>query len=137
MSEVTRRFTLIVDQQVTGDLRRVKSEDSYAHAQIIAFLQELHGDQILCECLIDEHYSDLTIESIGPFWAMQSERLNIYRLKLHSVGNWRILTAGDHQKRSVAILVIMRRDQNYQRDADLIQRLKGSYEKLGYTELGR
>ncbi len=72
MSEVVRRYKLIVDELVLSDLKRIKSEDPYAYPDVIVFIQEIRADQILCESLIDEHYSDATIESISPFWAMQA-----------------------------------------------------------------
>jgi len=136
MSQVNRRFRLIVDQQVANDFARVKKEDQYAHDQLIVFFEELIGDRRLCENLIDEHFSDFSVESISPFWAMQNARLNVYRVKLYNLGKWRILTAGDHKRREVAILAIMHRDQNYERDAELISRLEEAYERLGFTELG-
>ena len=86
MSEVVRRYKLIIDELVSSDLMRIKSEDSYACAETIAFMEEMKADQILCESLIDEHYSDATIESISLFWAMQSDRYNVYRIKLCDVG---------------------------------------------------
>jgi mRNA-degrading endonuclease RelE of RelBE toxin-antitoxin system len=137
MSEVVRRYRLIVDALVYSDIARIKSEDSYACAEIVAFIEEIKADQILCENLIDEHYFDATIENVVPFWAMQSDRLNVYRIKLNHVGKWRILTAGDHRRREVAILAVMHRDQNYEKDKNLIERLRGSYEKLNFGELGR
>jgi hypothetical protein len=137
MSEVDRRYTLVVADAVTADLRRVKEESLHARDQIIIFLQELRGDQILCENLINEHYADATIDSIEPFWFMQRQRLNVYRIKLCMVGNWRILTAGDHHQRKIAILAIMHRQQNYEADAELIERLRDSYARLNFTELGR
>lgn len=137
MSETHRRYELIIDQLVGGDLTRLAEEDRYAHRQIIVFLEELSGDLRLCEELIDEHHSDGAIQSVEPFWFMQQQRLNVYRIKLYLIGKWRILSAGDHRRRQVAILAIMHRDQDYQNDAALILRLKDCYERLGFSELGR
>src|SRR5687767_9824176 len=99
MSEVQRRFQFVVDREVSSDLRRCRLEDRDAFEEIIVLLQELEGALLLCENLIDEHYSDNEIESVQPFWELQKERLNVYRIKLYGVGRWRILTAGDHQAR--------------------------------------
>jgi len=137
MSEVERRFSLIFDKAIAGDLIRVKKEDSYAHAKIIAVLQEYQSGTFPSEDLIDEYFESADIENVVPFWHLQKERKNIYRVKLISVAKWRILTAGDHQANQVAVLAIMHRNQDYESDPILIQRLEKSYETLGYRELGR
>lgn len=137
MSEVERKYKLLVDHNVSQDIRDLKREDPYAHAQVFVLLQELRSDQLLCENLIDENYSDDIIEDIVPFWHLQDSRLNVYRLKMFNAGRWRILVAGDHARREVAILAIMHRGQDYQKDKNLIARLKDSYEKLNFRELGR
>lgn len=136
MSEVDRQFKLLIDDLVSDDLKRVEQQDTYDHDQIVVFLQELKGNQILCEDLINEHHSDLTIQDIKPFWYLQNERLNVYRIKLCMVGAWRVLTAGDHRKKEVAILAVMHRDQDYEADPQLIERLRSSYERLGFNKLG-
>jgi hypothetical protein len=137
MSEVGRRFTLLYDDALDADLDRCQERDRYAYARVLAFLDELEGDTNLCEGLILERYSDPLVHDVEPFWYLQDQRLNVYRVKLVEVGAWRLLTAGDHRTRLVAILALMHRDQNYERDQVLIARLKDSYERLGFHELGR
>lgn len=137
MSEVERRFRLIIDQSAAADLIRVKREDSWAYAKIFALLQEYDAGTFPPEELVDEHFESDEIENISPFWHLQNERLNVYRLKLVSVGGWRILTAGDHVNRQIAVLAVMRRDQNYQADRKLVERIRASYEKLGFRLLGQ
>jgi hypothetical protein len=53
------------------------------------------------------------------------------------VGAWRLLTAGDHRSRTVAVLALMHRDQDYENDQELIERLRESYDRLGFGKLGR
>ncbi|MXP15492.1 hypothetical protein GRI44_12090 [Altererythrobacter confluentis] len=136
MSEIERRFRLIVDQQVGVDLARVRQEDSWAHAQIIALLQEYAAGTFPPEELIDERFESEEIENVEPLWHLQDRRLNVYRLKLVNVGRWRVLTAGDRQSREVAVLAVMHRAQNYQADRPLMDRIKKSYESLGFKPLG-
>lgn len=136
MSQINRRFKLIVDENVAADLIHIKESDPYAHRHILVFLQEIRGDQIACENLVDEYYSDDTIENIVPFWHLQRERLNVHRIKLIEVKGWRIIVAGDHRQREVAIMAIMNRDQDYQNDNQLIKRLRKSYENLCFPRMG-
>lgn len=136
MSQADRRFRLLIDTSAAADLSRVRREDRWAHAQIVAVLQEYESGALPVEELIDEKFESDEIENIKPFWHLQDDRLNVYRIKLVSVNAWRILTAGDYAYREVAVLAIMRRDQNYQSDKALIERLRKSYENFGFKRLG-
>ena len=136
MSQTDRRFRLLIDVSAAADLSRVRREDRWAHAQIVTVLQEYESGALPAEELIDERFESKQIENIKPFWHLQDKRLNVYRIKLVSVNAWRILTAGDHAYREVAVLAIMRRDQNYQSDKALIERLRKSYENFGFKRLG-
>ncbi len=136
MSEIERRYKLYVDDRVAGDLTYVRGVDSYAHKHVLVFLEEINGGQIACQWLVDEYYSDDLIENIEPFWFLQNEKRNIHRIKLVDVKGWRIITAGDHRQREIAVLAIMKRDQDYQSDKALVQRLRDSYEKLCFSRLG-
>lgn len=137
MSQVSRRFRLIFDQAAAADLIRVKEEDPWAHAQIFALLEAYQAGTFPPEELIDEHFVSHEVENVTPFWHLQDRRLNVYRVKLVSVGAWRILTAGDHSAHEVAVLAVMHRSQNYQADAALVARIRSSYERLGFKYLGR
>ncbi|MEA3049943.1 MAG: hypothetical protein QOG84_1779 [Sphingomonadales bacterium] len=134
MSEVERQYHFATDDGVVEDLRRCRREDRHAFDQFVVFIQELRNDIRLCEQLIDETYSDDVISLIDPLRDLQSERLNVYIVKLYAIGPWRVLTAGDHRSRKVAILAILHRSEAY--SAASIERLRKSYEKLGFTKLG-
>ncbi|HEV7343167.1 MAG TPA: hypothetical protein VGN68_16190 [Sphingopyxis sp.] len=136
MSSVERRYKLIVDGHVSGDLAQVRTKDRYAFAKLYVFLEELKGSIDDCAKLADEHFADETIENISPFWFLQDRKYNVFRLKLVEIHGWRILTAADHRNREIAILAIMERSQDYQNDPKLIERLKASYEKLGFYRFG-
>ena len=137
MSEQQRRFRLLIDREGEADLFRVKEEDPWAHAQIYVLLQEYESGTFPPEELIDEYFESSEIENVVPFWHLQNEKLNVYRLKLVKVNAWRVLTAGDHISREVAVLAIMHRDQNYQADAKLVERIRNSYENFGFKRLGQ
>lgn len=137
MSQVERRFRLIFDQSVAADLSHVKRLDVEAHAEIYALLEEYSNGTFPAEELIDEHFSSDEIENVSPFWHLQEKGLNAYRLKLVTVRSWRILTAGDHRYREVAVLAIMHRDQDYQSDKALMNRIEKSYENFGFHRLGK
>lgn len=137
MSQVERRFRLIIDQSAAADLIRVKKDDPWAHAKIFALLQEYDAGTFPPEELIDERFESEDIENVEPFWHLQDDRLNVYRLKLVTVKAWRILTAGDRASREVAVLAVMHRDQNYQADRALVERIRASYANLGFRLLGQ
>ena len=136
MSEVERQYHFATDEGVVEDLRRCRREDRDAFDQIVVFIQELRNDIRLCEQLIDETYSDDVVSMVDPLRTLQAERFNAYIVKLYSLGSWRLLSAGDRRSKKVALLAIMHRGQNYEQDSVLIQRLKDSYEKLGFSKLG-
>ena len=136
MTQTDRRFRLLIDMSAAADLSRVKRDDPWAHAKIYAMMQEYESGTFPAEELIDEKFESDEIENIKPFWHLQDERLNVYRIKLVSVNSWRILTAGDRTYREVAVLAVMHRDQDYQSDKELIERLRKSYENFGFKRLG-
>jgi hypothetical protein len=137
MSQIDRRFRLIFDSAAADDLTRVKREDSWAHAQIFALLEEYNSGTFPAEELIDEYFESDEIENVVPFWNLQKDHLNVFRIKLIKVARWCVLVAGDHQAREVAVLAIMNRDQNYESDKALVARIRASYEALGFKALGR
>lgn len=137
MSEVGRRSRLIIDRSAAADLTRVKVEDPWAFAQIFAVLQEYNSGALPIEELCDEHFASESVENVVPVWHLQDDRFNVFRVKLIKVRAWRILTASDWRTREVAVLAIMKRNQNYQSDPDLMNRIRTSYESLGFHLLGR
>jgi hypothetical protein len=137
MSQISRRFRLIIDHAAAADLIRVRETDQWAHAQIFALLEAYQSGTFPPEELIDERFASDEIADVSPFWHLQNHRLNVYRVKLVSVGAWRILTAGDRSANEVAILAVMHRSQNYQADTALMARIEEAYERLGFKYLGR
>ena len=131
MSDGSRRYRLVVDSEVAVDLIRMRSSDRAAYDELQVFFEDLQGDADWCRAIADPAYSDHQIESVEPFWHLQEERKNAYRIKFYNVAAWRVITAADHRAMKVAILAIMHRDQDYERDKAFVERLRTSYESLG------
>lgn len=134
MSDVSRRYRLVVDTEVAADLIRVRSSDKAAYDELQVFFEDLQGDSDWCQAIADPSYSDHQIESVLPFWHLQGERKNAYRVKFYNVASWRVITAADHRSMKIAVLAIMHRDQNYQQDSAFIARLRKSYDSLGLSD---
>lgn len=133
MSQVPRRYRLVVDTEVAADLIRVRGIDQEAYDELQVFFEDLQGDADWCAALADPTYSDHQIESVEPFWYLQSERNNAYRIKFFNLAGWRVITAADHKAKKIAILAIMQRSQNYEQDTAFVERLRKSYESLGLS----
>ena len=135
MSEVSRRYRLVIDKQVAADVSRVQREDSNAYDELQVFFEDLSGDDSWCACIADPNYSDEQIQDIVPIWTLQDEGKNVYRVKFVEVAGWRVITAADHIAKKIGILAIMKRDQDYQSDPVFIERLRKSYEALEFSAL--
>lgn len=136
MSEVDRRYTLQIEPEFRVDLRECQREDRDAFDEIIVFIQELNKGIVLPENLIDEHFSDENISKVEPFWHLHGEHLNVYTVRFYNIGNWRVLSAGDHNRRRVSLLALMRRDKDYQSDHVLMDRIREAYERINFKKLG-
>jgi len=134
MSAVERRFEFLIDDEVDRDIEDVVDADPDAAALIVAIIQEMQGDRTLCERLIEPDYEDDQISSVLPFEALQRKWYNAYRVKLYEVADWRLITAVDHKQRLIALLYIMRRDENY--DDKVQQSVIEAYERLGLSRMG-
>lgn len=130
-------FQILVTSGARSDLQGCRAEDRYAAAIISTHLRELSQDAGRCECIIDEHHSDDVISDVEPVWDLQRLGINAYRLKYVLLGRWRVITGADRRLRRIAILAIMRRDANYQKDKALWERIKNEYEALDFPYLGR
>jgi mRNA-degrading endonuclease RelE of RelBE toxin-antitoxin system len=135
MTEASRSYKLIISDTATTELRDLKRRDSDSFDALIVLLQEIRSDARTCEQLIDEHYADHAVRMVDPFRAAQSEGLNAYTVKLFEVGSWRLITAGDHGARMVAIMSVMHRSRNYEADAALMAQLRRDYDALGFKRL--
>lgn len=135
MTEVSRRYKFQISETALSELRNLKRRDPDSFDAIIVMIQEIRSDARSCEQLVDVHYADDVIRMVEEFRAAQAEGLNAYTAKLYEIGRWRLITAGDHRARSVAILSIMHRSRNYEADQMLMEQLRKDYDSLGFTRL--
>lgn len=134
MSSVTRRYTFFVDKDVELDVEDCLREDPEEAAVLLAAIEDLKDDRLLCEVLVDVHFQGDTICSVKEFRALQAKRYNAYTVRLYEVDNWRLITAVDHRERMIALLYVMRRDEDYDETAQ--RRVIEAYERLGLRRLG-
>jgi hypothetical protein len=135
MSEVQRRFTFIIDDEVELDIEEMLDETPDQADELLIYLEELKGNIGLCEKLIDSGYQDDHIENVKPFEALQRQRYNAYTVRFWNVDDWRVITAVDYRQRLIAILYIMKRTEDY--DAQAQARSKAAFERLGLDQLGQ
>ncbi len=135
MTETSRRYRLVVAEEVAADLIHVEQVDPLAYDELQVFFEDLEGDDSWCACIADPSYSDDQIENVIPVWFLQKTKRNVYRIKFIEVASWRVITAADHRNRKIGILAIMHRRQNYEEDPILAERLKGSYDALEFASL--
>ena len=135
MSTVSRRFEFIIHDDVELDVEDVLRENPEEAAVLIAVIDEIEGDHALCERLIDVGFEDDQLKSVKAFASLQEKRYNAYTVRLYEVDRWRLISAVDHRQRLIALLYIMRRDENY--DTRVQQRVIKAYEDLGLGQLGR
>lgn len=135
MSTVTRRFEFIIHDDVELDVEDVLKENPEEAAVLIAVIEEIEGDHALCERLVDVGFEDDQVQSVKVFAKLQEQRYNAYTVRLYEVDRWRLITAVDHRQRLIALLYIMRRDEDY--DSVVQERVVKAYEDLGLGQLGR
>ena len=136
MTATSRRFSFQISGTALSELRELRRRNPDSFDAVIILLQEIRSDHRACEQLVDEHFTDDTIRMVDPFRSAQAAGMNVYTVKLFEVGSWRLITAGDHRTRSVAILSIMHRSRNYEADSALMDQIGRDYDALGYTRRG-
>lgn len=126
-------YQFLITRGAQQDLWECKQEDSYAAARLGAFLQELRGDPIYLERVIDEHYSDDKIESVAPVWSLQKERINAYRTRIFEVAAWRLIFIVDRKSARIGLFAVMHRDGDYEKDRELWDDIEREFDELGFT----
>lgn len=105
-------------------MARCKNEDRYAATKIAILLQELRDDRVTAEELIQVGPAAPPLEDVEQIFSLQEKRINAYRAKIVDVAAWRIIAVGDHRNKRVGIFAIMNREQNYQDDPELWDRIE-------------
>jgi hypothetical protein len=128
-----RAYDFFVDEEIEKDIEDCIDTHPDQAAIIVALIDEIRGDRILCEELVDPRSQDDPIESVKYFAQLQANQYNAYTVRIREVFDWRLITAVDHARRRIALLYIMRRDEEYD---ELAQRRSiAAYERLGFKRL--
>jgi hypothetical protein len=96
-------------------------------------LGELRGNPSRSEDFVLPGFADETIEDVRWIESLAREGIDATRVRLRDVQAWRLIFFVDHGKRIAALAAVMHRPQNYEADAVLWQRLRDSYERLGFA----
>jgi mRNA-degrading endonuclease RelE of RelBE toxin-antitoxin system len=135
MTEASRGYKFHISETALTELRNLKRRDAASFDAVIVMIQEIRSDLRACEQLVDAHFADETIRMVEEFRAAQAEGLNVYTVKLYEVDAWRLITAGDHRGRAIAIMSVMHRSRNYESDNTLMEQLRRDYDALAFKRL--
>jgi len=98
-------------------------------------LREIVEDKVCAEWLADPTYSDEVILSISELVSFRAKKVNAYRVKFIEIANWRMIVAVDHPTRRVAVMAIMPRSDDYEKNSDLWSDIEREYDELGFTRV--
>ncbi|HEX8573348.1 MAG TPA: hypothetical protein VF759_11420 [Allosphingosinicella sp.] len=136
MAADTHAYELLFDEDgVRADLRVCRGRDSHAFNHVIVMLGELRGNPSLAENFVMPGFQDATIEDVRWIESLQREGINASRTKLWEVRKWRLIFFADHRTRRAALVAVMHRGQDYERDKALWARLRKAYERLGFDRI--
>ena len=129
-------FSLIVHTDAEQDLEGLWSSDAKAAATILAFLEELGGDQDLLDRLTQHDYGhrkDAAIH-VSKWFEFWNKGKDLWRLKIWSLERegrqYRVIYAYVPSRREYQILAIAPRDFDYDIHHPLSQRLLRAYQDI-------
>lgn len=126
-------FVLFFDEDgVRADMRTCRTRDPTAFNYIIALLSEWRGQMALSADFVLPGVQDEVIEDVAWIESLAAHGINATRVKLWSIRAWRLILFVDHRRGRAALAAIMHRDQDYENDAALWERLKDAYARLGF-----
>ena len=128
-------YTYLITQGGRDDFAHCRDSDSWAAARISAFLREVALGNIYPEWLVDPTYSDDVVLDIGELASFRSAKVNAYRVKFIEIAKWRMIVAVDHPTRRVAVMAIMPRDDDYEKNSELWSDIEREYDELGFTRV--
>jgi hypothetical protein len=133
MAAENHEYQLLFDESgIRDDLRLCRETDRYAFDRVVAVLGELRGNPSLSEQFVHPGFQNLVVEDVCWIASLAQEGIHSTRVKLWEVQAWRLIFFVDHRGRRAALAAVMHRDQNYEQDASLWQRLREAYERLGF-----
>lgn len=136
------RYRLQIHRDANNDIREILKCDRRVGGQIVAFLQELEGDQLLLDNLNIDDYEDDRI-TVRMLVQLQREpnRWNAWRFTLRDVEPpenklpYRVLYAFDHTRLVYHILAVVHRSTAY--DDKTLDRVCAACQSLGIARLPR
>lgn len=133
MAAEIRSYEILYDEEgIRADLRECRRRDGYAFNHLIVLLGELRGNPSLSENFVMVGWQDNVIEDVAWIESLQREGINASRVKIWAAKDWRLIFFADHARRRAALVAVMHRAQDYERDAELWQRLRDAYERLDF-----
>jgi hypothetical protein len=127
-------YELFFDEAgIRSDLRECRRIDRPAFNEIIVVLGELRGNPSRSEDFVLPGFEDGTVEDVRWIESLGREGIDATRVRLRDVQAWRLIFFVDHGRRVAALAAVMHRPQNYEADPVLWQRLRESYERLGFA----
>lgn len=128
-------YQFLITQGGRDDLIACRKEDPWAASRISVLLREIEQHQFYAEWLTDPTYSDEKILDVGELVKFRPLKINAYRVKLVEIAKWRLIVAVDHPTNRVALMAVMRRDDNYEANAVLWADIEREYDEHGFTRV--
>ncbi|HZF43104.1 MAG TPA: hypothetical protein VEZ48_06815 [Sphingomonadaceae bacterium] len=133
MTPETRSYELLFDEGgIRADLKACRERDRYAFSYIIVALGELRANPSTAENFVMVGWQDETVEDVAWIESLQREGINASRVKIWDVKDWRMIFFADHKRRRAALVAVMPRNDNYEKNTILWSRLREAYERLGF-----
>lgn len=123
---------LFLHPDAERDLLSIRKESPTVFKQFVLLLEQLHGDSDLLDRLTQHGFGQQGIDEFSiQRWAEQWRKgHNLWRLRLWSIGNYRLIYAFLPQEHEYHVLGIVPREFNYASDHILTQRIKRAYQNL-------
>lgn len=131
-------YELAITPNAEADIKKLFATDPKSASVVMAYLGEIADDQYLLESLSVPDFEEADEKfNVSQVYALQDSGWNVWRLKLFVLEprkrllDHRVLYAFDTRKRIYHVLAVMHRDQDYEKDKQLIARIKADYDRLG------
>jgi hypothetical protein len=125
-------FCLYTHQDAQDDLDSLWETDEQAAADIMVCLQEIEGDQDLLDRLNQDRFGAEFVDDFNVRLLIEQRDLNnnLWRLRVWSVPNYRIIYAFIPSNGRFYVLGIMPRGVDYARNHPFFKRIAAAYEQV-------
>lgn len=135
MNDSVLGYNFLITQGGRDDLVSCRKDDPWAASRISVLLREIAQHKVYAEWLVDQTYSDEMILDIGELASFRSLKVNAYRVKFVEIAKWRLIVAVDHPTRRVALMAVMPRADDYEKNTPLWKDIVREYDELGFTRV--